>query len=87
MLDRVVIDAEGDLGSGVEVGSSDRTNVSATGPKAKALDAVTVKAVELVVMPPGVVTEIGPVVAPEGTVAVIWAPETTAKFPDPTLVP
>jgi hypothetical protein len=29
--------------------------------------------------PPGVVTEIGPDVAPLGTVAVIWVGETTAK--------
>ena len=34
-------------------------------------EAVTVKLVELVAVPPGVVTEIVPVVAPEGTVAVI----------------
>ena len=32
---------------------------------------VTVKEVALVAVPPGVVTEMGPVVAPEGTAAVI----------------
>jgi hypothetical protein len=48
---------------------------------------VTVKAVELVAVPPGVATEIGPVAAPDGTVAVICTPDTTVKFPDPTLVP
>jgi hypothetical protein len=35
-------------------------------------EAVTVKLSELVAVPPGVMTEIGPVVAPAGTVAVIW---------------
>ena len=33
---------------------------------------VTVKLVLLVVLPPGVVTLIGPLVAPVGTVALIW---------------
>ena len=33
---------------------------------------VTVKSLLLVVLPAGVVTLIGPVVAPVGTVAVIW---------------
>jgi hypothetical protein len=47
----------------------------------------TVKSVELEAVPPGAVTEIFPVVAPWGTVAVILALETTVKFPDPTLVP
>ncbi len=37
----------------------------------------TVKLAELVVVPPVVVTEIGPVVAPTGTAAVIWPGETT----------
>jgi hypothetical protein len=41
--------------------------------------AVTVKFVELVAVPLGVVTEIGPVVAPEGTVAVIRVAFCTAK--------
>jgi hypothetical protein len=47
----------------------------------------TVKSVELEAVPPGAVTEIFPVVAPWGTVAVILALETTVKLPDPTLVP
>ena len=38
---------------------------------------MTVKLVLLVAVPPGVVTAIGPVVAPAGTVAVIWVPEVT----------
>jgi hypothetical protein len=38
---------------------------------------VTVKLVELVAVPPPVETEIGPLVAPEGTVAVIWVLEFT----------
>jgi hypothetical protein len=33
---------------------------------------ITVKLEPLVVLPPGVVTVIGPLVAPVGTVAVIW---------------
>jgi len=33
---------------------------------------ITVKLVLLVVLPPGVVTLIGPLVAPVGTVALIW---------------
>src|SRR3989440_11813824 len=40
---------------------------------------VTVKLVALVAVPPGVVTLIGPVVAPLGTVAVICVSEFTAK--------
>src|SRR5436309_15469656 len=47
---------------------------------------VTVKSPELVAVPPGASTEIGPVVAPEGTVAVICASLSTVKLP-PTLVP
>ena len=43
-------------------------------------DVVTVKLEELVAVPPGAETEIGPVVAPEGTVAVIWVSETTVKL-------
>ena len=39
-----------------------------------------VKFPELVPVPAGVVTEIFPVVAPEGTVAVIWVAEFTVKF-------
>jgi len=42
--------------------------------------AVTEKLVALVATPPGVVTAIGPVVAPEGTVAVIWVEESTVKL-------
>jgi hypothetical protein len=42
--------------------------------------AVTVKLVALVAVPPGVVTAIGPVVAPTGTVAVIWVFESTVKL-------
>jgi hypothetical protein len=38
---------------------------------------VTVKLVELVPVPPPVVTAIGPVVAPVGTVAVIFTDELT----------
>ncbi len=38
---------------------------------------VTVKLEELQPLPPGVVTQIFPVVAPVGTVAVIWVEETT----------
>ena len=40
---------------------------------------ITVKAVALVAVPPGVVTAIGPVVARAGTVAVILVSETTVK--------
>ena len=39
--------------------------------------AITVNEVELVPVPPGVVTEIGPVVAPFGTVAVMLVGELT----------
>ena len=39
----------------------------------------TVKSKELVAVPSGVVTVIGPVVAPSGTVAVIWVSSSTAK--------
>ena len=41
--------------------------------------AETVKLVLLLAVPPGVVTPIGPVVAPAGTVAVICVPEFTVK--------
>ena len=44
-----------------------------------AAGAVTVKLVVLVAVPPGVVTAIVPVVAPEGTVAVILAALFTLK--------
>jgi len=40
---------------------------------------VTVKLAVLVTVPSGVVTEIGPVVAPVGTVAVIWVLESTVN--------
>ena len=40
---------------------------------------VTVKFVALVAVPPGAETLIFPVVAPEGTVAVIWMLELTVK--------
>jgi hypothetical protein len=43
---------------------------------------VTVKFDELVAVPDGVVTAIGPVVAPLGTVAVIFVPELTVKVAD-----
>ena len=38
---------------------------------------VTLKAAELVAVPPGVVTPIGPLVALLGTVAAIWLSEST----------
>jgi len=41
--------------------------------------ATTVKLVPLVAVPPSVVTAIGPVVRPEGTVAVIWTSELKVK--------
>jgi hypothetical protein len=41
--------------------------------------ATTVKFVELIAVPPPVVTATGPVVAPEGTVAAIWVSELTVK--------
>jgi hypothetical protein len=44
--------------------------------------AVTLKFVELVSVPPGVVTEIFPVVAPTGTVAVIFVEEFTVNVAD-----
>ena len=40
---------------------------------------MTTKLLPLVVVPPGVVTEIGPVVAPAGKVAVIFVAELTTK--------
>src|SRR5204863_7014979 len=42
-------------------------------------DALTVKSVELVAVPPSVVTEIRPVAAPEGTVAVPCVSESTVN--------
>ena len=42
--------------------------------------ATTGKFEELVPVPPTVVTEIGPVIAPAGTVAVIWVAEFTVKL-------
>src|SRR6266545_193390 len=60
------------------------TTVVPTGPLVGVKDeivgapgGVTSKFVELVAVPPAVVTAIGPVVAPLGTVAVIWASEFT----------
>lgn len=41
---------------------------------------ITVKAVALVAVPPGVVTAIGPAVAPAGTVAVIFVSEATVRW-------
>lgn len=59
-------------------------------PSEKTLDQFTVKFVLLVAVPPGVVTEIRPVFAPFGTVAVICVAELTAKpavlLPNITLV-
>ena len=46
---------------------------------------VTVKLVELVAVPLGVITRIAPVVAPEGTVAVIWVAEFTVKLAETLL--
>jgi hypothetical protein len=46
---------------------------------------VTVKLEELVAVPPGVVTLMGPVVAPEGTVAVILVEEFTVNDADTLL--
>src|SRR5437762_1366251 len=46
------------------------------------VEVVTVKLLALVAVPPGVVTLIGPVVAPLGTVAVIWVSELTVKLAD-----
>jgi hypothetical protein len=43
---------------------------------------VTVKFVELVAVPLGLVTVIGPVKAPDGTMAVIWVDEFTVKVAD-----
>lgn len=43
---------------------------------------ITVKLVELVAVPPGVVTLIGPVVAPFGTEVVIWVSEFTVNCAD-----
>src|SRR5436309_6107114 len=46
---------------------------------------VTVKLMALVAVPPGVVTDTGPVVAPAGTVVVTWASEFTVKTADTPL--
>ena len=43
-------------------------------------DQFTVKLVEVAAVPPGVVTEIFPVTAPVGTVAVTWVLELTVKI-------
>jgi hypothetical protein len=51
----------------------------------KCTSPVTVKSVALVAVPPGVVTVIFPVVAPEGTVAVILVEEFTVKAADTLL--
>jgi len=49
---------------------------------------VTVKRAALVAVPPAVVTVIGPVVAPPGTVAVIWIAVLTVKVAfTPLIVP
>ena len=61
---------------GVEVGVDVGVNVGVgvgVGPP------VTVKLVALVPVPEGVVTPIGPLVAPAGTVAAIWMSELTVK--------
>jgi hypothetical protein len=60
------------------------TTVAPTAPDVGVNDpsvgaASTVKLATLVDVPPGVVTETGPVVAPAGTVAVIWALESTVN--------
>src|SRR5436309_9943533 len=69
-------------------GESARTNVSSSGVKVRTpLGTVTVKSPELVAVPPGAVIEMGPVLAPDGTVAVICVSELIVKLPDPTLVP
>ena len=52
---------------------------------AKSGAAVTVKLLDEVAVPPGVVTAIGPVVAPLGTVAVICESDPTVN--DPAWVP
>jgi len=57
------------------------SNVAVRGETAivSAVTTVTVKLLAEVAVPPGVVTEILPVVAPVGTVAVIWVELLTAK--------
>ncbi len=50
------------------------------------MTAVTVKSVALVTVPPGVVTVILPVIAPEGTIAVIWFAELTVNVVANTLL-
>jgi hypothetical protein len=65
-----------------------RICVSAEGPNVSAeLDVVTVKLFTLVAVPADAMTEIGPLDAPAGTMAVIRLAETTVKFPAPTLAP
>ena len=59
---------------GPDAGTNDEIDGGGTGGG----DCVTTKLASLVDDPPGVVTEIGPVVAPTGTVAVIWVSESTA---------
>jgi hypothetical protein len=59
--------------------------VPPTGPLAGAKDAMlggttTAKLAALVAVPPGVTTEIGPLVAPAGTVVVICVAESTVKL-------
>jgi hypothetical protein len=61
-----------DVPTGPEVGVNDVMVGAAV--------AVTVKLPELVAVPPDVVTEIFPVVAVAGTVAVIWVPELAVKL-------
>ena len=48
----------------------------------EAMSGTSMKACELVTVPEGLVTEIGPTVAPLGTVAVIWVSETTVNVAD-----
>src|SRR5437899_523350 len=45
----------------------------------EAMTGTSMKARELVTVPEGLVTEIGPLVAPFGTVAVIWESESTVN--------
>jgi len=48
----------------------------------EAMSGTSMKACELVTVPEELVTEIGPLVAPLGTVAVIWVSETTINVAD-----
>src|SRR5207247_10348744 len=51
----------------------------------EAMSGTCMKACELVTVPEELVTEIGPVVGPLGTVAVIWVSETTRNVADVAL--